>query len=551
MVANGTRYPLGDPDVRFGTWACPTQQWNKETQKWDFRGFKYIVEVAKEAGRPVWLRPLSTAAAAHANSFPEHWRSIDRFHNGKTYRATDVNDLETWQRVQQYYYEFNEQIVKPYKYMILGIDSCWAASVDGGQPSYVGHIGPRNLTTLFGVSKDRLLEELEVQYGLWGGGMIGHMSPNTSDEFATEWFANKKLRARRQDSRPFRETVDTWKKALLFNWEVDVDIYEITGGYLGAWTEQNGGWYDRMSERYGDDYPENVKRVFDDVRIREGFIWPMAQFPSREEEPEFYSNYLDGADGAFAYVPDQIEAYYKSWHKEGDPIVVKDSQAIEISIVGGKFVSARTDHPSDASNETLNVVGLTEATLLLPIIDGVLWNARVYYEQDEGEEWESVDIVPDPEPNHREDNEFESFHTKGRDYVNVEVNSAGSLPLTKLSYPRNVSASSLVPNSVDVQWDAVGNAEEYEVWLSPVPDIGGDGYGADLSQTHVLFRDVPADNYEVSVRAKADGYETSDYSPSYEVTISDPPDPSGNDGLVELVQSMNILFSAWLVKYGS
>ncbi len=359
-VINGTRYPLNDPDIKWGTWAVPTQQWNKATQEWDFRGLTNILDKAKEGGkRYVILRPLSTAAANHIQSIPEHWKTITRTApNNKRYIAVDVMHEPTYARVKAFYVAFNEKIVKRYRAFILGIDATWAGSVDGGQPSYAGHLGGGNLTTVFGFTQERLLDELDFQMGMWGKLMICHISPNTSDEWVTEFFADKSIadegcRARRQDSRPFRETTDTWLKAQKFGWDGwDLDIYEITGGHLGAWTKQNGGWYERMTIRYGTSYPSNVEKAFTDVRDREGWVWPMAGFPPKSQEPQYYTHYLEGSNGANAYVPAQIQAFYEYGH-EGDsgpidpPPIEDDTLHYTLRIDGGTITLIQTVPPDD------------------------------------------------------------------------------------------------------------------------------------------------------------------------------------------------------------
>lgn len=314
---NGTRYPLDDPDIGFGILAAPTQSWNKETQSWDFRGLKHAIETAIAAGKRIYLRPF-TAVAGTYTCIPEHFKTITRQSPAGSRTAIDVNESDTWQRLLHYYFEFYRQIVEPYHEHLIGIDATWAGSIDGGQPSYTGHLGGGNLTTVFGFSQDRLKNELQYQWDLWGGGMICHISPNTSDEWITAWFAGLGCKARRQDSRPFRETLSTWEKAEKFSWEVVLDIYEITGGHLGQWTKQSGHWYPELVRFYGSDYPENVIRAFEDVRERKGFIWPMSSYPSKSQETEYWTHYLEGPDGALAYVPGQVEAFYDSWH-DGEP----------------------------------------------------------------------------------------------------------------------------------------------------------------------------------------------------------------------------------------
>ena len=316
-VINGTRYPLNDPDIKWGVWATPIQQWNKAEQRWDFRGLKHIIDSAIAGGkRYIYLRPVHFAAAFHIHSIPEHFKSVTAVHNGHTFTTVDIMDDPTFARLKGYYTAFNEQIVRPYHKWIIGIDATWAGSIDGGQTAYVAHLPGGDLTSVFGFSKAKLLEEIQFQYDLWGGGMICHISPNTIDHWVTEFYSNLGCNARRHDSRPFRETRFTNQKADLFGWEVLLDIYEITGGHLGAWTKQSGRWYggEGLERFYGTDYPGNVERAFTDVKREKGFIWPMASFPSKQQEPQYWTHYLEGPDGALNYVPGQIRAFYDSWH---------------------------------------------------------------------------------------------------------------------------------------------------------------------------------------------------------------------------------------------
>jgi hypothetical protein len=310
---NGTRYPLTDTDITYGVLALPTQSWNKQTQAWDFRGLKHIIERAIAAGKRVYLRPFTAVQGTYL-AIPEHFKTISATHNGCNRTAVNINDGETWTRLLQYYVAFHDQIIKPYKEHLIGIDATWAGSIDGGQPSYAGHLCGGNLTSVFGFRREKLLEELDFQRDLWGAGMICHLSPNTSDEWVTAYFAAEDCKARRQDSRPYRETRSTNAKAEKYSWSVLLDIYEITGGNLAQWTKQGSRHYDEMTRFYGSDFPGNVERAFIDVRDREGFVWPMSSFPSKAAEPQYWTHYLEGPQGALAYVPGQIEAFYDSWH---------------------------------------------------------------------------------------------------------------------------------------------------------------------------------------------------------------------------------------------
>jgi hypothetical protein len=325
QASQGQRFPLNDPDIRYGQLALPIQSWNVSAQTWDFRGLKHIIEDAISKGKRIYLRPI-TFIQGTAKFVPEHFKTITRTHNNCTRTAVDVNDSPTWNRVLEYYDEFYAQIVVPYHEHLIGIDATWAGSIDGGQPSYAGHLCGGTLTSVFGFSQARLAEELQYQYDLWGEGMIGHLSPNTSDEWATKWFADRNMQARRQDSRPFRESRSTNEKADKFGWTATLDIYEITAGRLAEWTKTGGDWYAQSPAGgpgfvafWGSDYPANVCRAFEYVKEKKGFIWPMSSYPSRAQEPEYYACYLDGADGANAYVPDQIEAFYDSWHGGSPP----------------------------------------------------------------------------------------------------------------------------------------------------------------------------------------------------------------------------------------
>jgi hypothetical protein len=311
---DGRRFPLSDTDITYGVLALPTQSWDKTSQSWDFRGLKFIIEQAINAGKRLYLRPWSAVQGTAFKAIPEHFQTITRQSPAGMRTAININDAQTWTRLLEYYLQFNKQIVQPYKEHIIGVDATWGGSIDGGQTSYAGHLGGGNLTSVFGFRQEKLLEELDFQRDLWGPGMICHISPNTSDEWVTAYFAREECKARRQDSRPFRETRSTNQKADKYGWDVTLDIYEITGGHLGQWTEKSGHWYPQLEQFYGPDYPGNVERAFIDVRDRKGFIWPMSSFPDRATEPQYWSHYLDGPNGALLYVPGQIERFYDSWH---------------------------------------------------------------------------------------------------------------------------------------------------------------------------------------------------------------------------------------------
>ncbi len=386
-VVNGTRYDQNDPDIGWGIRLSPAQTWNKVTQRWDF-DWQWIpaMEEAVRRGKSIYLRPFS-AVGAHFVCIPSNLKRVTGTSRTGTWTAVDMMHEPTHFSVLDFYAEFYKNVFLPYKDNIIAIDACLAGSVDGGQPSLRGHTLD-TIMDVFGFTRERILQELQYQFDLFGLATIGHLSPNgssvpidspASDHWLNQWFADVGCMARRQDSRPFRETNATENMARKANWDVDLDIFEITGGNLSAWTKNKDGYWDNeLRKFYGTSWPKNVEDAFSIVKRRGGFIWPMHSYPSKSAEPQYYTHYLEGNDGAMVYLPAKIDTFVSRWRSnvlppptnggdggDGPPPVVGVAYALK-ALKGCKIVRIDTTPTENPGWEDLIGDGLIEVQIVTP-----------------------------------------------------------------------------------------------------------------------------------------------------------------------------------------
>ena len=189
-------------------------------------------------------------------------------------------------------------------------------------------------------------------------------------------------------------------------------------------------------------------------------------------------------------------------------------KVVKIQISGGVFMGAFTGHDSDATNSSLEIEGLTEAILTLPIVNGTVWDARVFYAPDDG--W--TDVIVKPSVTHHEDVKGKSFHTLGREgTIGVEVQGV----VEKLETPKNLTISLVNTRELFLTWDPVEKAQKYELFIT---GSTGDAAKPVVHETSYQSGLLPWGTYwAVMMRAIADYYEPSEWSTSVEITIPDRP----------------------------
>lgn len=147
----------------------------------------------------------------------------------------------------------------------------------------------------------------------------------------------------------------------------------------------------------------------------------------------------------------------------------------------------------------------------------------VEYRETGEEEWESLAPVEDTEatiPDLEDETEYEIRVTAQADgFTDSEPSDPVSVETDEdeepeqLTTPENLASPAQTDTAIDVEWDAVDDAEEYEVRYQET-DNGEDWEDIEpVTATAATIDDLTADtSYDIQVRAVADGFTPSEWS---------------------------------------
>lgn len=167
---------------------------------------------------------------------------------------------------------------------------------------------------------------------------------------------------------------------------------------------------------------------------------------------------------------------------------VPSVKLVPITIKGGKFSHCYTGHDTDKTNASFDIMGETQATLALPVVDGSIWDARVFYNPNSSD---FISFRISPSASHSEDKHKISFHTLRRDRCDVVFN----YEIVQLLAPTDVKVQS--GNTISIEWNKVYDAFNYEVEVIDKEDVSVLNTTLDTS---ILVSVAPGDYY-VRVRA--------------------------------------------------